>query len=58
MVVSRARSLRRSTASGEQRALGLTRGQLRATLVLEALLMAVAGTLVGLGFGLAYGPRW
>src|SRR5262249_13243452 len=37
------------------RALGLTRGQLRATLIVEALLMALVGALVGVGFGVLYG---
>lgn len=45
----------RTRESATIRALGLTRGQLRATLLLEALLMAAAGALIGLGFGLAYG---
>jgi len=45
----------RTRESATVRALGLTRGQLRGTHLLEALLMAAAGTLVGLGFGLAYG---
>jgi putative ABC transport system permease protein len=47
--------IERTRESATVRALGLTRGQLRATLLVEALLMAVAGTLIGLGFGLAYG---
>jgi putative ABC transport system permease protein len=38
-----------------QRALGMTRGQLGATLLVEALLMAAVGGLVGTGFGLGYG---
>jgi putative ABC transport system permease protein len=45
----------RTRESATVRALGLTRGQLRATLVLESLLIGVAGTVVGLAFGLAYG---
>jgi len=45
----------RTRESATIRALGLTRGQLRVTLLLEALLMAAAGALIGLGFGLAYG---
>jgi putative ABC transport system permease protein len=45
----------RTRESATVRALGLTRGQLRSTLLVEALLLAVVGTLVGLGFGLAYG---
>jgi putative ABC transport system permease protein len=38
-----------------QRALGMTRGQLRATLLVEALLVAAVGGLIGTGFGLGYG---
>jgi putative ABC transport system permease protein len=45
----------RTRESATVRALGLTRGQLRATLLVEALLTAVAGALIGLGFGLVYG---
>jgi putative ABC transport system permease protein len=45
----------RTRESATVRALGLTRGQLRATLLLEALLMAAVGALVGLAFGLVYG---
>jgi putative ABC transport system permease protein len=45
----------RTRESATIRALGLTRGQLRATLLLEALLIGAAGALIGLGFGLAYG---
>ena len=45
----------RTRESATVRALGLTRGQLRATLLLESLLIGVAGTVVGLAFGLAYG---
>jgi putative ABC transport system permease protein len=45
----------RTRESATIRALGLTRGQLRATLLVESLLIGVAGALVGLGFGLAYG---
>jgi putative ABC transport system permease protein len=41
--------------SATERALGLTRGQLRATLVVEALLVAVVGALAGVGFELRYG---
>jgi putative ABC transport system permease protein len=37
------------------RALGLTRRQLRAMLILEALLMAMVGAFVGLVYGLIYG---
>jgi putative ABC transport system permease protein len=45
----------RTRESAVIRALGLTRGQLRATLLAEALLMGVVGALVGVGFGLLYG---
>jgi putative ABC transport system permease protein len=47
--------LERTRESAIARALGLTRGQLRATLIVEALLMAVVGALVGIGFGVLYG---
>lgn len=47
--------LERTRESALLRALGLTRGQLRATLLAEALLMAAAGAVVGVGFGLVYG---
>jgi putative ABC transport system permease protein len=45
----------RTRESATVRALGLTRGQLRATLLFEALLMGVVGALVGIGYGLGYG---
>jgi putative ABC transport system permease protein len=45
----------RTRESAMLRALGLTRGQLRATLLIEALLMGVIGALVGVGFGVLYG---
>jgi putative ABC transport system permease protein len=45
----------RTRESATVRALGLTRGQLRATLLLESLVMATIGALVGVGYGLAYG---
>lgn len=45
----------RTRESATVRALGLTRGQLRATLILEALVMATVGALVGLAYGLVYG---
>jgi putative ABC transport system permease protein len=45
----------RTRESAVTRALGLTRAQLRATLLVEALLMAAVGALVGVGFGLLYG---
>ena len=47
--------LERRRESSLLRALGLTRGQLRATLALEAVLVAVVGALLGLGLGVAYG---
>jgi len=45
----------RTRESAIIRALGLTRSQLRLTLLLEALLMGVVGALVGIAFGLVYG---
>ena len=45
----------RTRESATVRALGLTRAQLRSTLLVEALLLALVSTIVGLGFGLAYG---
>ncbi|MEU7873356.1 FtsX-like permease family protein [Dactylosporangium sp. NPDC049140] len=45
----------RTRESALARALGLTRGQLRATLLYEACLMALVGALVGIGFGVTYG---
>jgi putative ABC transport system permease protein len=45
----------RTRESATVRALGLTRGQLRATLLVEALLMGLVGALVGIGYGLLYG---
>jgi putative ABC transport system permease protein len=45
----------RTRESAVVRALGLTRGQLRATLLVEALLMAVVGAIVGISFGVVYG---
>lgn len=47
--------LERTRESATVRALGLTRGQLRATLFAEAMLMALVGALVGSGLGLLYG---
>ncbi|WP_433615951.1 FtsX-like permease family protein [Dactylosporangium sp. CA-139114] len=47
--------LERARESWLVRALGLTRGQLRATLLAEALLMALAGALGGVAFGVLYG---
>jgi putative ABC transport system permease protein len=45
----------RTRESATLRALGLTRGQLRAMLLAEALLMGVVGALVGVAFGVLYG---
>jgi putative ABC transport system permease protein len=45
----------RTRESATVRALGLTKGQLRATLLIEALLMGVVGAVVGIGYGLVYG---
>jgi putative ABC transport system permease protein len=45
----------RTRESATVRALGLTRNQLRATLLMEALLMGVVGAVVGIGYGLVYG---
>jgi putative ABC transport system permease protein len=45
----------RTRESATLRALGLTRAQLRATLLVEAMLMGIVGALVGVGYGLAYG---
>ncbi|MEV0899335.1 FtsX-like permease family protein [Actinoplanes sp. NPDC049802] len=47
--------LERTRESATLRALGLTRGRLRVTMLLEALLMGAVGALVGIGFGLLYG---
>jgi putative ABC transport system permease protein len=48
--------IERTRESATMRALGLTRGQLRGTLLIEALLMGVVGALVGIVFGLVYAP--
>ncbi len=45
----------RTRESATLRALGLTRAQLRGTLLVEALLMGVVGALVGVSFGVLYG---
>jgi putative ABC transport system permease protein len=45
----------RTRESATLRALGLTKAQLRATLLVEALLMGVVGALVGVTYGLTYG---
>ncbi|HEY7225028.1 MAG TPA: FtsX-like permease family protein [Micromonosporaceae bacterium] len=47
--------IERRRESAVVRALGLTKGQLRRTLFIEAVLMAVVGALVGVIFGLLYG---
>ncbi|MEU8075245.1 FtsX-like permease family protein [Catellatospora citrea] len=46
----------RTRESATMRAIGLTRAQLRATLLIEALLMGVVGAVIGIAFGLVYGP--
>jgi putative ABC transport system permease protein len=46
----------RTRESAILRALGLTRVQLLSTLVVEAILMAVAGAIIGIGVGLIFGP--
>ncbi|WP_345138280.1 ABC transporter permease [Dactylosporangium darangshiense] len=45
----------RTRESALVRALGLTRGQLRVTLLAEACLMALVGAIVGIAFGVTYG---
>jgi putative ABC transport system permease protein len=45
----------RTRESATLRAIGLTRGQLRATLVLEAVIMGLIGALVGVVYGVVYG---
>ncbi|MFB9234675.1 ABC transporter permease [Plantactinospora siamensis] len=47
--------LERTRESAVVRALGLTRFQLRLTLLVEALLMGAVGAIVGIGFGVTYG---
>lgn len=47
--------LERTRESAMLRAIGLSRTQLRATLVTEAILMGVVGALVGVAYGLTYG---
>lgn len=47
--------IERTRESGLLRALGLTRGQLRATLAVEAGLLALVGVLLGLGLGIVFG---
>ncbi len=46
----------RTRESATMRAIGLTRTQLRVTLLIEALLMGVVGAAIGIGYGLIYGP--
>lgn len=46
----------RTRESATMRAIGLTRTQLRVTLLIEALLMGVVGAAIGIGYGLVYGP--
>lgn len=48
-------ALERTQESALLRALGLTRGQLRSALAVEAVLLAFVATLVGLGLGTFYG---
>jgi putative ABC transport system permease protein len=45
----------RTRESATARALGLTRGQLRATLLAEAALLGLVGAVVGVGYGAIYG---
>jgi putative ABC transport system permease protein len=47
--------LERTRESGVQRALGMTRRQLRLMLAAEALLLAVVGAAIGVGMGIAFG---
>ncbi len=46
----------RTRESATLRAIGLTRPQLRGTLLVEAVLMGLVGSVVGVAFGLIYGP--
>jgi len=48
--------IERTRESATVRALGLTRRQLGATLLTESVLMALVGVVVGVGFGLIFGP--
>src|SRR5262245_639640 len=45
----------RTRESATLRAIGLTKTQLRGTLVLEAVIMGLVGALVGVAYGLVYG---
>lgn len=47
--------IERTRESGLLRALGLTRGQLRATLAAEATVLSLVGTLLGIGLGTVFG---
>src|SRR5262249_60157985 len=47
--------LERTRESATLRALGLSRGQLRATILLEAVVMALIGGVIGVGFGILLG---
>ncbi len=47
--------LERRRETGVQRALGLTRRQLRSCLTLEAVLLALVGVVLGVGLGLGFG---
>jgi putative ABC transport system permease protein len=46
----------RTRESATLRAIGLTRSQLRGTLLVEAVLMGLVGAVAGVAFGLIYGP--
>lgn len=46
----------RTRESATLRAIGLTRSQLRGTLLVEAVLLGLVGASVGVAFGLIYGP--
>lgn len=46
----------RTRESATVRALGLTRRQLRLTLLVEAMLIGSVGAIVGIAYGLIYGP--
>jgi putative ABC transport system permease protein len=47
--------LERTRESGVQRALGMTRRQLRLMLAAEALLLALVGTVIGVAMGIGFG---
>ncbi|WP_027343744.1 ABC transporter permease [Hamadaea tsunoensis] len=46
----------RTRESATLRAVGLTRAQLRGTLLVEAVLMGLVGAVVGIAYGMIYGP--